>query len=153
MLTVFGSIIIDNIFSVPALPQQGETILAHGLWVGPGGKGANQAVAAARTGHPTRMVGSVGTDGTSTIALDALRKHGVDISSVQTAERPTGSAAVMVDPAGANAIAVAPGANGATRIAQMTDALWQDTTTLLLQMEIPFPEIKADNGDNSQEEA
>lgn len=143
MLTVFGSIIVDNIFSVPSLPRQGETVLADDLTIGPGGKGANQAVAAAKIGADVAMVGSVGNDALAQISMAAFEACGVDFSGVQTVKGPTGSAAVLVGPGGANAISVAPAANHKTRAAQMTEALWQQTTTLLMQMEIPFGEIEA----------
>lgn len=143
MLTVFGSIIIDNIFSVPSLPRPGETVLADDLIIGPGGKGANQAVAAAKSGGTVAMVGSVGEDASARLSMAAFEAAGVDTSGVQTVKGPSGSAAVLVDAQGANAISVAPAANHKTRAAQMTEALWQQTTTLVMQMEIPFGEIEA----------
>lgn len=143
MLTVFGSIIIDNIFSVPSLPRPGETVLADDLIIGPGGKGANQAVAAAKSGAEVAMVGSVGEDASARLSMAAFEAAGVDTSGVHEVAGPTGSAAVLVDRGGANAISVAPAANHKTRAAQMTEALWQQTTTLLMQMEIPFGEIEA----------
>lgn len=143
MLTVFGSIIVDTIFSVPSLPRPGETVLADALFVGPGGKGANQAVAAAKVGAEVAMVGSVGSDAMAQISMQAFAAAGVGVSGVQTVEGPTGSAAVMVDAGGANAICVALAANRQTAAAQMTDTVWDRTTTLLMQMEIPFGEIEA----------
>ena len=104
MLTVFGSIIVDSIFSVPSLPKEGETVLATDLFVGPGGKGANQAVAAAKAGGEVAMVGSVGSDASAQISMDAFASAGVDVLSIQSVKGPTGSAAVMVDASGANAI-------------------------------------------------
>lgn len=143
MLTVFGSIIIDTIFSVPTLPRPGETVLADTLFVGPGGKGANQAVAAAKIGAEVAMVGSVGSDAMAQISMQAFEGAGVGVSGVQAVAGPTGSAAVMVDAGGANAICVAPAANRQTVATQMTDAVWDRTTTLLMQMEVPFGEIEA----------
>lgn len=147
MLTVFGSIIVDSIFSVPSLPREGETVLADDLFIGPGGKGANQAVAAAKGlgggGRQVAMVGSVGSDATARICLDAFDAAGVDTSGIAVREGPTGSAAVQVAANGANQISVAPAANRLTQAAQMTEARWQETSTLLMQMEIPFQEIEA----------
>lgn len=143
MLTVFGSIIVDNIFSVPSLPRPGETVLADSLFTGPGGKGANQAVAAAKSGGTVAMVGSVGSDAMAQISMEAFEVSGVDTSGIEVREGPTGSAAVQVDPGGANQISVAPAANRLTEATQLTEARWQETSTLLMQMEIPFPEIES----------
>jgi ribokinase len=142
MLTVFGSIIVDTLFSVPSLPKEGETILATHLFVGPGGKGANQAVAAAKSGGVVAMVGSVGNDPLAKISLNAFKDALVDTLGVQTVEGSTGSAAVMVDPEGANAISVAPEANKKTNLSQVSEERWTETTTLLMQMEIPLDEIE-----------
>lgn len=143
MLTVFGSIIIDNIYSALSLPRPGETVLADALYVGPGGKGANQAVAAAKIGAEVAIVGSVGSDAMAQISLQGFEATGVEVNGLQTVEGPTGSAAVVVDAGGANAICVAPAANRQTSAAQLTEAAWDQTTTLLMQMEIPFGEIEA----------
>ena len=143
MLTVFGSIIIDNIYSAPSLPRPGETVLADALFVGPGGKGANQAVAAARVGAEVAMVGSIGSDAARHISMQAFAAAGVEVSGIEIDEGPTGSAAVMVDTDGSNAICVAPAANRRTSAMQMTNAIWDQTTTLLMQMEIRFGEIEA----------
>lgn len=145
MLTVFGSIIVDSIFSVPFLPKEGETVLADDLFIGPGGKGANQAVAAAKAGGRGKvaMVGSVGSDATARICLEAFDAAGVDTSGIAVRKGPTGSAAVQVAANGANQISVAPAANRMTQAAQMSEARWQETSTLLMQMEVPFKEIEA----------
>lgn len=143
MLTVFGSIIVDNIFSVPVLPRPGETVLADSLFTGPGGKGANQAVAAAKAGGSVAMVGSIGSDAMARVSMDAFEAAGVDTSGVEVREGPTGSAAVQVDNSGANQISVAPAANRLTRAAQIDETCWRNTSTLLMQMEIPFAEIEA----------
>lgn len=147
MLTVFGSIIVDSIFSVPSLPREGETVLADDLFIGPGGKGANQAVAAAKGlgggGRQVAMIGSVGSDATARICLDAFEAAGVDTSGITVREGSTGSAAVQVAANGANQISVAPAANLMTEAAQMTETRWQKTSTLLMQMEISFEEIEA----------
>ena len=89
------------------------------------------------------MVGSVGSDAIAQISMQAFAAAGVGVFGVQAVEGPTGSAAVMVDVGGGNAICVAPAANRQTSAVQMTDAVWDRTTTLLMQMEIPFGEIEA----------
>jgi ribokinase len=119
MVTIFGSINADFIFPVAALPTAGQTLLATGMTAEPGGKGANQAVAAARDGARTSMAGAVGNDAMAEIALAGLREAGVDLSFVVTTDQPTGCAAICIDPAGRNQIVVAPGANLAGRQASL----------------------------------
>lgn len=143
MLTVFGSLIVDHIHSVPALPTVGETVLANNLLVAPGGKGANQAAAAAKAGGQVAMVGSVGSDGQGGLLTTALQEAGVRTGAIQTVPGATGSAAVLVGPGGENAISVAASANRQTNAGQMTEAIWQETTTLLQQMEVPPQETIA----------
>ncbi len=136
MIVVFGSINVDLVVRVPALPRPGETVLAPGYEAVPGGKGANQAVAAARAGARTHMVGCVGRDGFAAVALGALRAAGVDVGAVTAVEAPTGCAMICVDPDGRNQIAVASGANRRARAAQVDDALLGPETTLVLQLEV-----------------
>lgn len=142
MIVVFGSINLDLIFALTHLPRPGETVLGPRTRIEPGGKGANQAVAAARDGAHVAMVGAVGHDALAEAALTLLRDAGVDLSRVvATAEAATGCAAVQVDPAGHNAIAVGSGANLFTRASQVEDGLLTPTTTLVLQMEVDPNEI------------
>ena len=144
MIVVFGSINLDLIFALPHLPTAGETVLCAGAQAQPGGKGANQAVAAARDGAQVIMVGAVGADSLADGALPLLREAGVDLSRViATSEAGTACAAVQVDPAGHNAIAVGSGANLFARAAQVEDALLTPDTTLLLQMEVDPGETAA----------
>jgi ribokinase len=144
MIVVFGSINLDLIFALPHLPQAGETVLCPGARAEPGGKGANQAVAAARDGAAVVMVGAVGRDALAEGTLPLLRQAGVDLSRVVvTPEAGTACAAVQVDHAGHNAIAVGSGANLLTRSAQVEDALLIPATTLLLQMEVDPAETAA----------
>lgn len=144
MIVVFGSINLDLIFALPHLPAAGETVLCAGAQAQPGGKGANQAVAAARDGARVVMVGAVGADSLADGALPLLRDAGVDLSRViATPEAGTACAAVQVDPAGHNAIAVGSGANLFARSAQVEDALLTRDTTLLLQMEVDPGETAA----------
>lgn len=109
-LHVIGSIVVDRIVRVPRLPRPGETVLALGEAVAPGGKGANQAVAAARCGASVRMHGRTGPDGR--LVVEALAAAGVDVAGIVTSDPATGSATVLVAEGGENAIAVLPGANG-----------------------------------------
>jgi ribokinase len=137
MVIVFGSINLDLIFNLPSIPRPGETVLGPSTRIEPGGKGANQAVAAARDGARVIMAGSVGRDALADGALVLLRAAGIDLGRVQAVDASTGCAAIAVDPAGNNAIAVGSGANLRTQHRQIEDALLGPTTTLVLQMEVP----------------
>jgi ribokinase len=110
---VVGSVNLDLVATVPRLPRPGETLTGAELDRVPGGKGANQAVAAARLGAETRFVGAVGREDFADLALAELRAAGVDLSGLQVADGPTGIALVLVDEAGENQIVVVPGANHA----------------------------------------
>ncbi|WP_135467578.1 PfkB family carbohydrate kinase [Crenalkalicoccus roseus] len=140
---VFGSVNADLVFRLPALPGPGETVLGEGWRALPGGKGANQAVAAARDGAVTAFAGAVGRDAMAEVALAALRAARVDLTRLAVSGAPTGCAAICVDPEGRNQIAVASGANAGARAAQVEDAALGPATTLLLQMEVPAAEIAA----------
>jgi len=135
MMIVFGSINLDLIFALDHLPSPGETVLGPTVRIEPGGKGANQAVAAARDGATVLMVGCVGRDALADGALATLRESGVDLSRVVQADVATGCAAICTDPNGRNQIAVGSGANTLTRADQVEDAVLTRGTTLLLQME------------------
>lgn len=139
---VFGSANADLVFRVPRLPAPGETVLGPGWRALSGGKGANQAVAAAKDGARVAFAGAVGRDAMAGIATAALREAGVDLSLLAETEAPTGCAAICVDPAGRNQIAVASGANLSVRAAQVPDAALRGAT-LLLQMEVPRAETEA----------
>ncbi len=136
MILVLGSINLDLVLPVPALPAPGETVLGPGFTAQPGGKGANQAVAAARDGASVVLAGSVGRDAFAPQALALLREAGVDLSRVAETGSPTGIAVIAVDPDGRNLILVASGANTQTTAAQVEDALLTPQTTLLLQREV-----------------
>jgi ribokinase len=112
-VAVVGSVNLDLVATVPRLPRPGETLTGATLERVPGGKGANQAVAAARLGAETRFVGAVGDDDFGELALAQLRAEGVDLSGLQVVDRPTGIALILVDEAGENQIVVVPGANHA----------------------------------------
>jgi ribokinase len=137
MIIVFGSINLDLIFPVPRIPASGETVLGPSIRIEPGGKGANQAVAAARDGASVIMAGAVGRDTLAASALIQLRAAGVDLDRVLAADTSTGCAAIGVDPAGDNAIMVGSGANLTVRHGQIEDALLGPRATVVLQMEVP----------------
>jgi ribokinase len=143
MLTVFGSINIDLTFRVPHLPRVGETVLTPSVSRAVGGKGANQAAAAARDGAATRFIGCVGADAFGAMARSALADIGVDASLLQSTAEATGLAAVWVDAAGRNQIAVASGANGALRAAAFAAAAAVPNEHVVLQMETPAEEVAA----------
>ncbi|WP_431231280.1 ribokinase [Mycolicibacterium psychrotolerans] len=134
---VVGSVNIDQFFRVPALPHAGETILGSSVVSAPGGKGGNQAVAAARAGADVQFVGAVGTDREG----DELRAHldtnGVRLDGVETLSVASGRAVIMVDDHGENMIVVAPGANGHLTLNAAARAVIADCEVLLVQLEVP----------------
>jgi ribokinase len=140
MIIVFGSINLDLIFPVPRIPRVGETVLGPSIRIEPGGKGANQAVAASCDGAVVVMAGAVGRDPLATSALTLLRKANVDLTRVAEVDASTGCAAISVDPAGKNAITVGSGANLLARNTQVEDALLGPDATVVLQMEVPSEE-------------
>ncbi|WP_448319112.1 ribokinase [Streptomyces sp. CO7] len=111
-LVVVGSANADLVIGVERRPAAGETVLGSDLAVHPGGKGANQAVAAARLGARTALVARVGDDPHGRLLLDSLSSSGVDTAAVAAGGAPTGVALITVDPSGDNSIVVSPGANG-----------------------------------------
>ncbi len=143
MIVVFGSIALDLIFALPHIPSVGETVLCPSVRIEPGGKGANQAVAAARDGAPVVMAGAVGRDALASDALTLLQDARVDVTRVIVADATTAAAAVCVDPRGNNAIAVGSGANLLAKADQVEDALLSSETTLILQMEVSPDETAA----------
>jgi ribokinase len=136
MIVVFGSLNADLVFRVPSLPVAGETVLTRAYTVVPGGKGGNQAVAAARAGAATRMAGCVGEDDFGQLLLASLNRVGVDTSAVARTGTFSGCAAISVDPGGENQIAVAAGANLEARAANVPEDWLTPDTTLMLQMEV-----------------
>jgi len=137
-LTVLGSLNMDISVVVPRLPAPGETVLGSGAVIAPGGKGANQAVAAARLGGTVRMIGCTGDDEFGRTARSALEAEGVDTGGVRAvAGSATGLALITVDDAGENVITVAPGANGLAGEAEAAAALSPAPDLLVLSAEIP----------------
>jgi ribokinase len=142
-ITVLGSINLDLIATVERLPAPGETVAGGDFGTAPGGKGANQALAARRAGAQVRMIGAVGRDAFAAEALSLLEKGGVDLSHIGKMHAPTGTALILVDPRGENVIAVVPGANGSVLPGDLPAANLRKGEYLLLQQEIPLPTVEA----------
>lgn len=140
MIVVFGSLVCDIVMVTPDLPRPGETVLTDAYQMLPGGKGANQALAAARTGAPVQFVGCRGRDTFGATALGNLEAAGVDLSGVSLSDRPTACASVCVDTAGANQIVVASGANLDVRAQQLDEISIAAGDVGLFQMEVPLTE-------------
>jgi ribokinase len=136
VIIVFGSINLDLIFALPRIPLPGETVLGSSTLIEPGGKGANQAVAAARDGAMVLMAGAVGRDALGASALTLLRQARVNLDRVAEVDASTGCAAITVDPQGANAIAVGSGANLSAVASQVEAAILGPQATIVLQMEV-----------------
>lgn len=141
MILVFGSLNMDLIVPVPHLPAPGETVLSPAHITAPGGKGANQAVAAARAGADVAMVGCVGRDAFGDELLEVVSAAGVDTRPIAPVNAPTGVAVVCVADDGENSIVVAVGANGHASHEQVDDAMLGACSTVLMQMETPLREV------------
>ncbi len=141
MITVFGSINLDLVVAVPRLPTAGETVSGPDHQTFPGGKGANQALAARRAGAGVRMVGAVGRDGFADLALASLRESGADLSGVRVMTGSTGLALIGIDPAGENQIIVASGTNDRVEASWLEGGLGSGDT-LMMQGEVPFQEAR-----------
>ncbi|WBB69450.1 ribokinase [Micromonospora sp. WMMD812] len=141
-VVVVGSTNLDLVVTAPQLPRPGETVLGENFRTVPGGKGANQAVAAARAGAACDFVGAVGDDEFGAQLRTSLVAAGVDVRGLRTVAGPSGVALIAVDRAAENFIVVAPGANG-----ELTDLDADDRATiagadvLLLQLEVPLPTV------------
>lgn len=140
MIVIFGSLNIDMVLPVPIMPRPGETVLCPEYKLFPGGKGANQAVAAARAGGEVHMFGKVGIDDFGKKILESLQEATVDCTGVMSCDQPTGCAMICVDPVGENMITVASGANRYARAKDVPDISLTPQTTLVLQMEVPAQE-------------
>lgn len=143
MIVIIGSINLDLIATVHRLPKPSETVPGDTFTTAPGGKGANQALAARRAGTETRMVGAVGGDPFAGQALALLRESGVDLSDVHEAKSATGTAHILVDREGENTIAVVPGANGDVLPDHVKNAGLEAGDHVLLQHEIPLETVEA----------
>ncbi len=143
-VVVFGSINMDLVVRVPHLPLPGQTLTGQTFMTVPGGKGANQAVASARLGVPTRMIGRLGADLFGETLRHSLEGYGVDSSGViKTADVPSGVALITVDDTAENTIVIVAGANGTiddSDIARLADCL-TNARVLMLQLEIPLDAV------------
>jgi len=140
MLVILGSVNADLLFKVQKLPAPGETVLCPGYTMAPGGKGSNQAAAAAKAGAETHFVGHLGDDAYGPIVRELLVDAGIDCTHLATSRRPTAIAVIGVDEAGENAIIVASGANLDTAADQVPDDLLGPQATMLCQNEIRMSE-------------
>ena len=144
MIIVFGSINMDYRMAVKDFAKAGETVISPSYEISAGGKGANQALACARAGAKTALVGKVGDDGAAAKILNNLKRNEVMTSGVATSDSsPTGIAMILVNEKGENQIVVASGANGEVSAEQVPDDILKPETMLLLQMEVPIPENMA----------
>ena len=143
-ITVLGSLNMDISVTVPRLAGPGETVLGSAARLQPGGKGANQAVAAARLGASVRMAGCCGDDAFGGALRSALEAAGVDITAVRVlAGVPSGLALITVDATGENSITVAPGANGLAGPPEAAATAAAPCDALVLSAEIPVPVLAA----------
>jgi ribokinase len=140
-ILVVGSLNADLVVRAPRFPQPGETISGEDLQVIPGGKGANQAVAAARLGANVAMLGCVGNDAFGDLLLENLKANHVDINMIKRESGPTGTAMIVIDASGQNSIVLSPGANYKVSYVDINRnySSFPDQGLLLLQLEILDP--------------
>jgi len=141
---VVGSANVDQVFSVERIPQPGETVMSTGLAIVRGGKGQNQAVAAARAGATTTFVAARGTDSFGDLTETGLREDGIDVTHLRTVDAPTGTALIAVDRGGENSIIVEGGAN--SHLVDLTEdekTAITAASVLLLQLEVPLETVVA----------
>lgn len=144
-VVVVGSINMDLVVRTARLPEAGETVSGKSFATIPGGKGANQAVAAARLGAPTAMIGCVGDDAFGQELRRVLAADGIDCRAVREVPGvPTGVALIEVDDAGRNHIVVVPGGNGRLEVAdvQAHEGLLAGARAVVLQLEVPLPTVR-----------
>ena len=141
MILVFGSINLDLVARVARLPRPGETLAGESFAALPGGKGANQALAARRAGAEVTLVGAVGDDAFAASALERLEAAAVDLSRVRRVDAPTGVALIHVGEHGENCITVIAGANAQVEPSTVADDLLGPGTTVILQLEVPLPAV------------
>ncbi len=142
-VVVVGSLVLDTVYRVEALPLSGETAVAGEVVTMPGGKGANQAVAARRLGAPVAFVGRVGEDEAGQRLRASLEEADLDVRLHTSADAETGHAAVLVDEGGENQIAVHLGANARLRPEDLDAELLDSASVFVTQLEIPFDTIRA----------
>lgn len=143
-IVVVGSINIDLVARTERIPLPGETIAGHDFQVHPGGKGANQAVAVARLGHPVQLIGRLGDDGFGHQLRDHLDRRSVGLRGVMTSEGPSGVAIIVVSGSGENCIVVTPGANALLTPQDLDDNIQiiRSAGIVLTQLEIPIPTVE-----------
>ena len=144
-IVVIGSSNTDMVVRTEKLPRPGETLLGGDFIMAGGGKGANQAVAAARMGHNVKFVAALGRDVFGDEALRAYNEYGIDTSCVVRKDTPSGVALIMVDNTGQNCISVALGANEELSLSDVMPALdtVEEGDIVLLQLEVPIPTVEA----------
>lgn len=144
-ITVLGSINMDLVFAAPRMPGVGETLTGSAFRQVSGGKGANQAVAAARQGGDVAFIGMVGADGFGSAALRNLTADGIDCGAIGIADLPTGVAGIVVDSSGANSIVVVAGANDALTVERVEAAADRIAASswLICQLESPVDSVVA----------
>jgi len=143
MIVVFGSINLDLVARVSRIPAPGETLAGTSFVTAPGGKGANQALAARQAGAYVVLYGAVGRDDFARAALANLASAGVDLSGVASVDAPTGVALINVDAKGENAITVVAGANAHAQADRVPQDALGSGNTLLMQLETPIHEVAA----------
>ncbi|MEU7743414.1 ribokinase [Nonomuraea sp. NPDC049158] len=144
MISVFGSANMDLVAYVSQAPKRGETVTGRGFRTIPGGKGANQAIAAARAGAVVAFLGAVGDDGFGAEMRTTLAAAGVEVAQLRQVPGPSGIAHIVVDDEGSNSIIVVPGANGTVTGPTEDDvAVIAGSRALLLQLELPMDAVIA----------
>ncbi len=144
-IRVLGSLNIDLVQRVPRMPRPGETLRAIDFQTFIGGKGANQACAAAKLGAVSEMAGCIGADVFGHQLMDELKAMGVDMSRVRTGQLPSGTATILVLPDGENVIVISSGANGEVSVPVAIDAVedLRSGDILMCQLEIPLESVAA----------
>jgi ribokinase len=142
-IVVVGSVTMDMVTCTPQIPRIGQTIIGTSFSTTPGGKGANQAVAAARLGYPVQFVGMVGDDTYGQQLIQNLADAGVETSAMETASGSSGLAPIFLAADGQNAIVVVPGANGQVDTAYVDKHIdvIRNAGIVLCQLELPMPTI------------
>jgi ribokinase len=142
-IVIVGSVTMDLVTRARQIPRIGETLLGTGFETTPGGKGANQAVAAARLGYPVKMVGMIGDDAYGPALLENLDRAGVDTAAMEQVAGASGLAPIFLAESGENAIIVVPGANGKMDSAAVNrhSALIRSASMVLCQLELPIETV------------
>ncbi|MFJ4287708.1 ribokinase [Paenarthrobacter nicotinovorans] len=142
-IVVVGSLNADLTIYTERLPQPGETVHGNGFAVNPGGKSANQAVAASKLGGKVTLIGAVGEDSNGTMLLESTANAGVDVSRVRRSDTATGVAVISVDANGENSIIISAGANGTLAPADVDFAAFRDAAVVCLCLEVGIDTVVA----------